>query len=139
MSATNSICFTPLTIRGKVWKNRFVVAPMIGMEVENGALRPEALAQLRFYAQGGPAEYIVGETEVSPAAYRGPAHMAFDFHNEVSQTGMRDYARIVKDELGRWPSSSCVTPASPRTPGWARPFTARWAIPVQVTARRSSA
>lgn len=100
MSATDSICFTPLTIRGKVWKNRFVVSPMIGMEVENGALRAEALVQLRFYAQGDPAEYIVGETEVSPAAYRGPAHLAFDFHNEVSQAGMRNYARIVKDELG---------------------------------------
>ena len=89
----------PLTIRKKVWKNRFVVAPMIGMEIKDGMLTDEAKAQIRFYGQGGAAEYIVGETEVSPDAFRGPAHLAFDFHREDNQQGMREYAAIIKDEL----------------------------------------
>lgn len=96
----NNICLTPLTIRGKTWKNRLVVSPMIGMEVENGTLRPEALKQLRFYAQGDPAEYIVGETDVSLTAYRGPAELAFDFHDAINQAGMRFYADVIKRELG---------------------------------------
>lgn len=96
----NNICFASLTIRGKTWKNRLVVSPMIGMEVENGTLKPEALKQLRFYAQGDPAEYIVGETNVSPTAYRGPAELAFNFHDATSQAGMRFYADVIKRELG---------------------------------------
>ena len=100
MDHINFSFLRPLTIRGKTWKNRLVVSPMIGFELENGALTPGAREQIRFYGGGGAAEYIVGETEVSPEAFRGPREMAFDFHRDDSLAGMREYASLVRDELG---------------------------------------
>ncbi len=63
---------SPLTIRGKRWKNRSVAAPMGMVEIENGHLSEHAKYFLDFYAQGDVAEYIVGETDVNVEGSRAP-------------------------------------------------------------------
>jgi 2,4-dienoyl-CoA reductase-like NADH-dependent reductase (Old Yellow Enzyme family) len=100
MSNQYSHFLSNLQIRGKVWKNRSVAAPMGGIETENGQLKDEIVQTVRFYGQGSPAEYIVGETPVNVEGFRGPAPMAFHFDDEANRPAIQKYADLIHEETG---------------------------------------
>ncbi len=83
---------SPLTIRGKTWKNRSVAAPMGLLEIENGRLTEHGKQFIDFYSQGDVAEYIVGETDVSAEGSRMPPGKGFDLRNPDAQRGLKEAA-----------------------------------------------
>ena len=87
---------SPITIRGKTWKNRTVAAPMGGAEAMNGRLTEHAKFFIDYYTQGA-AEYIVGETDVSPIGSRSPEGMYFDIQDPENQGVLRECAQRIHD------------------------------------------
>ena len=85
---------SPLTIRGKTWKNRSVAAPMGGPEAMDGRLTEHAKFFIDYYTQGA-AEYIVGETDVSPIGSRSPEGMYFEIRDPVNQGVLRECAERI--------------------------------------------
>ena len=68
----------PMTIRGKQWKNRIVLAPKGGMRIIDGEMEQQMHDMLSYYGMGHPAEVIIGETPVSEQAGRSVGD-AYDF------------------------------------------------------------
>ena len=83
---------SPITIRGRTWKNRSVAAPMGGVEAENGHLTEHARYFIDYYTQGDLAEYIVGETDISRVGSRSPEGQYFDVREPQNQAAMRECA-----------------------------------------------
>ena len=86
---------SPVTIRGRIWKNRSVAAPMGGVEAENGKLTEHAKYFIDYYTQGDLAEYIVGETDISRVGSRSPEGQYFDVREPENQTAMRECAERI--------------------------------------------
>ena len=86
---------SPITIRGRIWKNRSVAAPMGGVEAENGGLTEHAKYFIDYYTQGDLAEYIVGETDISRIGSRSPEGQYFDVREPQNQEAMRECAERI--------------------------------------------
>ena len=86
---------SPITIRGRIWKNRSVAAPMGGVEAENGHLTEHARYFIDYYTQGDLAEYIVGETDISRIGSRSPEGQYFDVREPQNQAAMRECAECI--------------------------------------------
>ena len=86
---------SPITIRGKTWKNRAVAAPMGGAEVENGRLTEHGKYFIDFYTQGDLAEYILGETDISRIGSRSPGEQYFELRDPLNQQGLRECAERI--------------------------------------------
>ena len=86
--------FTPLTIRGKTFKNRILVAPMgIQEEGEPGLLSPRAVQYYEDIAAGGSARVCTGENDVAPGtAVRGCYNFYVDEPVQAFRQSFRDYA-----------------------------------------------
>ena len=86
---------SPMTIRGKTWRNRSVAAPMGGGEVKNGHMTEHGKYFIDFYTAGGPGEYILGETDISPVGSRAPADRYFELRDAQNQQGLREVAECI--------------------------------------------
>ncbi|MGI5971270.1 MAG: FAD-dependent oxidoreductase [Oscillospiraceae bacterium] len=86
---------SPLTIRGKTWKNRSVAAPMGLIGIENGRLTEHAKYFIDFYTQGDLAEFIVGETDVNREGSRAPGGNYFEMRDPENMRGLRECAERV--------------------------------------------
>ncbi len=89
----------PMTIRGKQWKNRIVLAPKGGMKIVDGEMEQQMHDMLSYYSLGHPAEVIIGETPVSEQAGRGVGE-AYDFKEPKVREGIRKYASMIKEQIG---------------------------------------
>lgn len=86
--------FSPLTIRGKTFKNRILVAPM-GIEErgEMGILSPRGIAYYEDIAAGGCARVCTGENDVFPGtAVRSCYNFYVDEPGEKFRESFRAYA-----------------------------------------------
>ena len=86
--------FSPITIRGKTFKNRILVAPM-GIEErgEMGILSPRGIQYYEDIAAGGCARVCTGENDVSPGtAVRGCYNFYVDEPGEKFRESFRAYA-----------------------------------------------
>ena len=90
---------SPMTIRGKHWKNRIVVAPKGGMKIIAGDMECQMRDMIAYYGKGHPAEIIIGETPVSEQAGRGVGE-AYDFSDPNVRKGIHTYAGLIKDTIG---------------------------------------
>lgn len=89
----------PMTIRGKQWKNRIVLAPKGGMRIIDGEMEQQMHDMLSYYGMGHPAEVIIGETPVSEQAGRSVGE-AYDFKDPKVCAGIRKYASMIKEQIG---------------------------------------
>ena len=86
--------FSPITIRGKTFKNRILVAPM-GIEErgEMGILSPRGITYYEDIAAGGCARVCTGENDVAPGtAVRGCYNFYVDEPGEKFRESFRAYA-----------------------------------------------
>ncbi len=86
--------FSPLTIRGKTFKNRILVAPM-GIEErgEMGILSPRGVQFYEDVAAGGCARVCTGENDVCPGtAVRGCYNFYVDEPGEKFRASFKAYA-----------------------------------------------
>lgn len=90
---------SPMTIRGKRWKNRIVLAPKGGMKIVNGEIEQQMRDMLTYYGMGHPAEVIIGETPVSEQAGRSVGE-AYDLKDPKVLEGIKKYADLIKDRIG---------------------------------------
>ena len=86
---------SPITIRGKTWKNRSVAAPMGGVDAVNGKLSEYAKFFIDYYTQGDLAEYIVGETDISRVGSRAPDDQYFEVRDPINQAALRECAERI--------------------------------------------
>ena len=86
---------SPLTIRGKTWKNRSVAAPMGGAEIENGHLTEHGRYFIDFYTQGELAEYTLGETDISFLGSRAIKERYVELRDPLVQQGLRETAERI--------------------------------------------
>lgn len=86
--------FSPLTIRGKTFKNRILVAPMgIEEQGEMGILSPRGIQFYEDIAAGGCARVCTGENDVFPGtAVRGCYNFYVDEPGEKFRESFRTYA-----------------------------------------------
>ena len=88
--------FSPLTIRGKTFKNRILVAPM-GIEErgEMGILSARGIQYYEDIAAGGCARVCTGENDVFPGtAVRGCYNFYVDEPGEKFRESFRAYAEV---------------------------------------------
>jgi 2,4-dienoyl-CoA reductase-like NADH-dependent reductase (Old Yellow Enzyme family)/NADPH-dependent 2,4-dienoyl-CoA reductase/sulfur reductase-like enzyme len=88
--------FSPMTIRGKTFKNRILVAPM-GIEErgEMGILSPRGIQYYEDIAAGGCARVCTGENDVFPGtAVRGCYNFYVDEPGEKFRESFRAYADV---------------------------------------------
>ena len=94
--------FSPLTIRGKTYRNRILVAPL-GAEIPNegadGKMSDQAIAFYRRIAAGGCARVMSGENDVIPG---GAVHGMYPFceaiPTEAFKDSIRRYAQACHEE-----------------------------------------
>lgn len=86
--------FSPVTIRGKTFKNRILVAPMGIEEDDNGgAMTQRGIEFYEDVAAGGCARVCSGENDVSPGtAVRGMYHFYVDVSAKEFKESIQAYA-----------------------------------------------
>ena len=89
---------SPLTIRGKTFKNRITSAPNgpEGHVEKNGGFSPSELEHLKERSMGGFASVTIGETAVNETdAKRGPYIFTTDF-NQLSGPQFEGWKRVIE-------------------------------------------
>ena len=94
--------FSPITIRGKTFRNRILVAPLgaeIPDEGADGKISDTAIEFYRRVAHGGCARVMTGENDI---LFRGAAHGMYPFCEGVPTEAFKDsfrrYAKACHDE-----------------------------------------